>query len=204
MDIDQILEKNGSLENISVESFVDDFLTEYSLGEMDFETQIESLEFINTVFKLKHKLIMDGGEKKSIKRNMQKFYLRKIKKIAEGKIKKHYIYKKREFDNSNEDIKIFKLFIRFLKKSEKEQTNNKTRQLIKELMKSKSSVKNKILFLKNVLRDKYRINFSDMTIDKNKDEIISSFIAVLDLIKKNQIDVYQERNFEEIVIKKKN
>lgn len=57
--------------------------------------------------------------------------------------------------------------------------------------------KDEILFL---LASKKRISFFDITSTFKNSHIVATFLAILDLVKSNQIHIFQECSFEDIVI----
>ena len=56
------------------------------------------------------------------------------------------------------------------------------------------------LLIKNILRNKKKINFEDIFEVSTKEEVIISFLSVLEMVKKDEILLTQEGNFKNIVI----
>ena len=58
----------------------------------------------------------------------------------------------------------------------------------------------KVNKIKNILRNKKKINFEDIFEVSTKEEVIISFLSVLEMVKKDEILLTQEGNFKNIVI----
>lgn len=195
------LEKNICVEEIIISELIDDFYDLYEKGDLTSLEQIEYLEFINTLFRLKHKFIIDyNKEKRTFTRDTQFFHLKKIQRLAKLKIKKVRKPTKREYKPSENVLEFRKLILSLTKKA-KQSLSEKTRMLLDEMMKERWSVQDKTKLLKLILKDK-DARFEDMVESKDKEEIITSFLALLDLKRKDEVEVIQERNFGEIIIKK--
>ena len=200
--MDDFYNNNISIENILISSLIDEFSNLYSKGTLSLNEQIDCLGFINTLFRLKHKFIIDfNKEKRSYSRDMQMFHLKKIQRMAGMRIKKvktPTAYKKYE---ASENVMEFKSLISALNKKVKQDITKKTRMLLDELMKERWTVQDKANLLKDILNSK-DARFQDILESQDKEEIITSFLALLDLKRKEEIIVTQERNFAEIVIKR--
>ena len=62
------------------------------------------------------------------------------------------------------------------------------------------SVADKVNKIKNILRNKKRINFEEIFEVSTKEEVIISFLSVLEMVKKDEILLTQDGNFKNIVI----
>lgn len=67
----------------------------------------------------------------------------------------------------------------------------------------KIKVEDKIKFIKGMLRRKTHITFSEIIKDHTKQEIIASFLAILELARAKKITLFQTQQFAEIHIKKR-
>ena len=63
-------------------------------------------------------------------------------------------------------------------------------------------VEEKIKYIENILKTTDNINFNSMVQSYQKDEVIATFLSILELIKSRKIVVVQENFFEDIIIKK--
>ena len=74
------------------------------------------------------------------------------------------------------------------------------RPIATKITKKELSVAEKVNKIKNILRNKKRINFEDVFEVSTKEEVIISFLSVLEMVKKDEILLTQEGNFKSIVI----
>ena len=74
------------------------------------------------------------------------------------------------------------------------------RPIAKKITKKELSVTEKVNKIKNILRNKKKINFEDIFEVSTKEEVIISFLSVLEMVKKDEILLTQEGNFKNIVI----
>ena len=62
------------------------------------------------------------------------------------------------------------------------------------------SVSEKVNKIKNMLKGKKRINFEEIFDEPVVEEVIISFLSVLEMVKKNEIELSQDGNFKSIII----
>lgn len=74
------------------------------------------------------------------------------------------------------------------------------RPIATKITKKELSVAEKVNKIKNILRNKKRINFEDIFEVSTKEEVIISFLSVLEMVKKDEILLTQDGNFKNIVI----
>ena len=74
------------------------------------------------------------------------------------------------------------------------------RPIANKITKKELSVTEKVNKIKNILRNKKKINFEDIFEVSTKEEVIISFLSVLEMVKKDEILLTQEGNFKNIVI----
>lgn len=74
------------------------------------------------------------------------------------------------------------------------------RPIATKITKKELSVAEKVNKIKKILRNKKRINFEDVFEVSTKEEVIISFLSVLEMVKKDEILLTQEGNFKSIVI----
>lgn len=74
------------------------------------------------------------------------------------------------------------------------------RPIATKITKKEISVTEKVNKIKNILRNKKKINFEDIFEVSTKEEVIISFLSVLEMVKKDEILLTQEGNFKNIVI----
>ena len=54
--------------------------------------------------------------------------------------------------------------------------------------------------IKNVLKNKKKINFEELFDVYSKDYVVVTFLSVLDLARKQELKIVQDNNFEQILI----
>lgn len=69
-----------------------------------------------------------------------------------------------------------------------------------KITKKELSVTDKVFKIRNILKIKKCVNFEELFENSSKEEIIVSFLSVLEMIKKNEILIKQESNFNSITI----
>ena len=74
------------------------------------------------------------------------------------------------------------------------------RPIATKITKKELSVTEKVNKIKNILKNKKKINFEDIFEVSTKEEVIISFLSVLEMVKKDEILLTQEGNFKNIVI----
>lgn len=74
------------------------------------------------------------------------------------------------------------------------------RPIATKITKKELSVADKVNKIKNILRNKKKINFEDIFEVSTKEEVIISFLSVLEMVKKDEILLTQDGNFKNIVI----
>ena len=77
------------------------------------------------------------------------------------------------------------------------------KERLKKIVRGKIiSVEEKIEYIQNILTTADKISFNNIIKDNTKDEVIATFLSLLELIKSKEIVVVQENFFEDIIIKK--
>ena len=103
---------------------------------------------------------------------------------------------------SIESIKSILPYIFKVKNIEEENETKKDERLNKIVRGKIISVEEKIEYLENILTTNDKISFNQIIKDNTKDEVIATFLSLLELIKSKEIVVVQENFFEDIIIKK--
>ena len=102
---------------------------------------------------------------------------------------------------SIESIKSILPYIFKVKNVEEEETKKDER--LNKIVRGKIiSVEEKIEYIQNILTTADKISFNNIIKDNTKDEVIATFLSLLELIKAKEIVVVQENFFEDIIIKK--
>lgn len=103
---------------------------------------------------------------------------------------------------SIESIKSILPYIFKVKNIEEENEIKKDERLNKIVRGKIISVEEKIEYIQNILTTADKISFNNIIKDNTKDEVIATFLSLLELIKAKEIVVVQENFFEDIIIKK--
>lgn len=103
---------------------------------------------------------------------------------------------------SIESIKSILPYIFKVKNIEEENETKKDERLNKIVRGKIISVEEKIEYIQNILTTTDKISFNNIIKDNTKDEVIATFLSLLELIKSKEIVVVQENFFEDIIIKK--
>lgn len=103
---------------------------------------------------------------------------------------------------SIESIKSILPYIFKVKNIEEENETKKDERLNKIVRGKIISVEEKIEYIQNILTTADKISFNNVIKDNTKDEVIATFLSLLELIKSKEIVVVQENFFEDIIIKK--
>lgn len=69
-----------------------------------------------------------------------------------------------------------------------------------KITKKELSVTEKVIKIRDILKKKRKVNFEDLFENSSKEEIIVSFLSILEMLKKDEIIVKQENNFNNIII----
>lgn len=74
------------------------------------------------------------------------------------------------------------------------------RPISTKITKKELSLNDKIKSIKNILFKKKKVNFEELFEVNTKEEIIISFLSILEMAKKDEIEVMQDNNFNNIII----
>ena len=99
-----------------------------------------------------------------------------------------------EIDNGINIEELFLAFNKFLKRKEEDKPLKTT------VTKKEYSVHDRCNSIKNILKEKKKVNFIELFDVKSTPYIIVSFLSVLELLKKNEIYLIQNNIFDNIVI----
>ncbi len=133
----------------------------------------------------KYKTICD--EFRNYEENRKDFYTKVPENLSSFK----------EETKLSDNISINDLVNAFLDMKKREDYNKpiNTRITKKEL-----SVEDKVIYIKEILNNKKKISFIDLFANDTKEELVVTFLSVLNLCKEDYIKIYQDKNFDNIVI----
>ena len=124
----------------------------------------------------------------------QPYYRNREEIIIDDKVDLNEIY--------IDSIKSILPYIFKVKNIEEENETKKDERLNKIVRGKIISVEEKIEYIQNILTTADKISFNNIIKDNTKDEVIATFLSLLELIKAKEIVVVQENFFEDIIIKK--
>lgn len=221
---DLVTKQKIDIKDIAISEITKQYLEYINVLEsMDMEITSEFITMASKLVEIKSRYLlyiqrddeMEEDPRMELVERLEEYkkYKQISKEIKEKVEEEHdrFFRKKEEIiiedEMSLEDVSISKmleLLPKLLKNIEKKEYDEKDEVLDKIINRKIVSVEEKIISLKNILKEKTRINFLD-TVDKtNKSDIIASFLSVLELIKEKEIIVIQDEFFEDIVIEKRN
>lgn len=105
-------------------------------------------------------------------------------------------YKDEETIVNNGDITLDDLVLAFQKFLEREKSKKPldTKVTNKEL-----SVEKRRSSIRRILKEKRKVSFFELFESYNKEYIVVTFLAILEMAKENELKIYQENNFDNIV-----
>lgn len=197
------------------------------MGEMDLEITSEFLLMAATLLEIKSKLLLpvtknkDDVEQLEIEQADPRYDL--VRSLVEYRKYKYASSKLRDFEEiqskvyykPKEDLSDFidedddliemdlnKLVTIFKKLMLKGKINDKTLKL-NEIERDDYTLEECISIIKNKLKKNKILKFYELfNCDTNRNEIISIFLSLLELVKSKYIAIYQKKNFDEIFIKR--
>lgn len=160
------------------------------------EEKIEEVEEENTKENLIKKLVLYKAYKEASK-NLQILEANRQKIIVKSPCDIHsYIIEEKISQGQNVDI-LMEAFSAYLDRMKL------SKPLHTKITSKEYSIEERNTSIRNILREKKKITFTELFDIKRKDYIVITFLSILDLVKKNQILLTQERNFENILLELK-
>ena len=75
---------------------------------------------------------------------------------------------------------------------------------ITKITRKEYSVKDKISYIKNILDKRKKVEFTKLFSEFSKEEVVVTFLSILEMCKDNLITLSQSRNFSKIYVEVKN
>lgn len=152
------------------------------------ETFIESEEDLKKKLKMYEQYKKIGESLSKLEENRKDYYTKLPENLSEYREEDT----KLSTDISIEDL--INAFLRF-KDREKYIKPINTRVTKKEL-----SVHERIVSIRNIIREKKKLNFVELFDSFKKDYVIVTFLSILEMAKNNEISLTQSDNFQDIMI----
>lgn len=219
---DMISKQKIDIKDISITEITKQYLSYLEmLDKMDLEITSEFITMASKLLQIKSRYLLykqkDNNEEEDPRLElMEKLEEYKKYKLAAEDLKSNVtdlsevFYRKKEEiiidekidleDISLEAIKMILPRILNIKKAEEiEPNDDKLNKIVKGRI---VSVEEKIVYIRSIIKDKDDVRFSNIIENCDKDEVIATFLSILELIKAKEIIVEQDIFFDDILIKK--
>ena len=219
---DMISKQKIDIKDISITEITKQYLSYLEmLDKMDLEITSEFITMASKLLQIKSRYLLykqkDNDEEEDPRLElMEKLEEYKKYKLAAEDLKSNVtdlsevFYRKKEEiiidekidlqDISLEAIKmILPRILKINKTEEVEPNDDKLNKIVKGRI---VSVEEKIVYIRDIINNKGDIRFSNIIENCNKDEVIATFLSILELIKAKEIIVEQDILFDDILIKK--
>ena len=207
-----------SIEEVKLSEITEQYLKVIEqLSKVDMENASEFIEIAATLIEIKSKSLLprlqEEGQEEDDDVDMLKKRLMEYQMLKETTEKLKPLentdrfYKKPEPDANKfryvlKDMQLDMLldaFSRIMVRTTETQKENE----VKEIVKEKFTVHQKISTIKDSLMVRKRVFFSELFSNSiSRDEVVTTFMALLELLKLQEIKVTQQENFAEIEISK--
>ena len=221
-----LVKKNKmNIDDINIYKIIEEYLEYmYIMESLNLEVATEFITMASMLIYLKSKKILpkscDDKEEDEISEELLKEKIIQYKKYKQASIRlssryEEYNYRvskkreelvldKKEFEGLYTPYTLTRSYKLQILKFEMKENMNKD-NIEKLVIKEKVSVKDKIKEMFTILSKIPKFVFNTMFLNKNKskDEIISEFLGILEMAKKNDIKIKQENIFSDILVEKK-
>ena len=222
-----LVKKNKmNIDNINIYKIIEDYLEYiYIMESLNLEIATEFITMASMLIYIKSKKILPkvGQEQEDDEINEEalKEKIIKYKKYKEASkiLEKRYEKYNYRINKKREELKLerkefeglytsytltrsYKLQILKFEMKENVNKDNIDRLVIKEKVSVKDKIKEMFTFLSKI--QKFIFNTMFLNKNKSKDEIISAFLGILEMAKKNEVKIKQENIFSDILVEKSN
>ncbi|MDR3263224.1 MAG: segregation/condensation protein A [Clostridiales bacterium] len=213
-----IREAKIDIKDIFVSEITNQYI-EYVAGmsTLDLDYVSDFIEMAATLLEIKSKKLLPKIEKEKVGeelhdedwliRQLQEYKLFKetsetLKKLEiTGAFYREPDYNENDYKTVIKNFSIEKLidaFAAVLHRSERRDTSNLTRKITKE----RFTVANRVIYISELLKEKETLSFFDLFDDDySKLEVINTFLAVLELLKKQIVKAEQEEYYSDILLR---
>ena len=221
-----VKESKVDIYEINIKTIIDQYLDYiHTLKERNIDIASEYLVMASELIHLKSRLLINKEEKEEIDEDSEydinseeelrkrlieyEKYKEITKDFHELEAKRSEVYTKvPESLKEYVDVKslpkgifdlddLYEAYLDYLKRRKLDRPLN-TKITRKEL-----SVDDKIVYIRNVLKNKNKVEFFDLFEVFNRENVIVTFLSILEMAKKDEITLKQEDNFSPIFIEKR-
>ena len=221
-----LVKKNKmEIDNVNIYKIIEDYLNYiYILETLNLEIATEFITMASMLIYIKSKKILPNINKEDDEELSEEALKEKLityKKYKEvskilGERYEKYNYRinkkreelklgKKEFEGIYTPYTLTRSYkLQIIKYDMKENINkdNIEKLVIKEKVSVKDKIKEMVTFLTKI--PKFIFNKVFLNKEKSKDEVISAFLGILEMAKKNEINISQEKIFSDILVEKNN
>ena len=218
---DMISKQKIDIKDISIIEITKQYLAYLNMLEsMDLEVTSDFITMATKLLEIKSKYLlfsqrdMDEEEDPRLELMEQIKEYKKYKRASEV-LKENVDYISQPYYRTKEEvltdekvdlneisIESIKAILPYIFKVKTIQEEEKDERLDKIVRGKIIPVEEKIKYIEDILKTTDNINFNSMVQSYQKDEVIATFLSILELIKSRKIVVVQENFFEDIIIKK--
>ena len=222
-----LVKKNKmNIDDINIYKIIEEYLEYmYIMESLNLEVATEFITMASMLIYLKSKKILpkscDDKEEDEISEELLKEKIIQYKKYKQAsmslssryeeynyrvsKKREELVLDKKEFEGLYTPYTLTRSYKLQILKFEMKENMNKD-NIEKLVIKERVSVKDKIKEMFTILSKIPKFVFNTMFLNKNKskDEIISAFLGILEMAKKNDIKIKQENIFSDILVEKSN
>ena len=218
---DMIYKQKIDIKDISIIEITKQYLAYLNMLEaMDLEITSDFISMATKLLEIKSKYLLFSQREMSEEDDPRIELMEQIKEYKKYKnacetIKENIDYSNQIYYRNKEEIIIdekidlneisiesIKLILPYIFKVKTIQKEEKDERLNKIVRGKVISIEEKIEYIENILKNNATISFNEIIQNYNKDEVIATFLSLLELIKSKKIVVNQDNFFDDIIIKK--
>ena len=219
---DMISKQKIDIKDISITEITKQYLSYLEmLDKMDLEITSEFITMASKLLQIKSRYLLykqkdDEEEEDPRLELMEKLEEYKKYKLAAEDLKSNVtdlsevFYRKKEeiiidekIDLEDISIDAIKMILQhILKVKTSEETESKDDRLNKIVKGRIVSVEEKMVYIRGIIKEKEQVHFTNIIEDCDKNEVIATFLSILELIKAKEITVEQDIFFDDILIKR--
>ena len=214
-----IKEQKMDLLNLKLEVIIDEYLKFIEkMEQMDLDIASSYLVMASELIEMKSKLLLPRVEEESEEEEEDPkeqlvnrlIEYQKYKDLTEDfkelESERKMIYTRlpeslKEYSDNdtiinNSDVTLddlLKAFQKFLERKKLEQ------QLNTKITKKEISIEERSISIRNILKNKKKVNFLELFDVLNKEYVVVTFLAILEMAKKNEIKISQENKYGDII-----